>query len=179
MNKDEWGRWKGNKVGYRGIHTWVQNRKYKPKTCSICHKKKNEYGNEKLVLANLSGKYKRDLNDWIYCHQSCHQKEHIKGNHKNIRFKKFINQEKNRQKKYSNSRKIYIRKYYKKNKKAIQIQHKNYYQKHKKEIKIKSKIFRQKHKKEIAIRDRIYYQKYKKEILLRIKNKNKKKSMLQ
>ena len=60
--------WKGNDVGYYGIHLWVKKNKKRPKKCSHCKK------NKKLVLANKSGKYKRDLKDWIYLCYKCHLK---------------------------------------------------------------------------------------------------------
>ena len=58
--------WKGNKVGYSGLHAWVKRRKPKPKRCEKCQKKKP------LDLANISQEYKRDLNDWEWLCRSCH-----------------------------------------------------------------------------------------------------------
>lgn len=115
--------WKGNKVGYEAIHWWIKKRKSKPKICQICHKKKNEYKNSKLVLANISGIYKRDLNDWIYCHQSCHIQEHKKGNHKNIKHRKYVKKRaKIRNKKQI---RIYKKEWFIKNKKVIMNKRKN------------------------------------------------------
>lgn len=61
--------WKGNRVGYRGIHKWVEKELGKPMFCSNCDNK-----NEKMYhWANISKEYKRDINDWLrlcpYCHK--------------------------------------------------------------------------------------------------------------
>ena len=58
--------WKGDKVSYSGIHYWVRKHKPIPKRCVDCGKIK------KLQAANISGKYKRDLNDWEYLCARCH-----------------------------------------------------------------------------------------------------------
>lgn len=60
--------WKGDDVGYWGVHYWIKKYKRKPKKCSHCKKVK------RLVLANKSGKYKRILSDWIYICYKCHMK---------------------------------------------------------------------------------------------------------
>jgi len=54
-------------VGYRSLHTWVK--KYKPKssTCEICGKI-----TIRLDAANISGEYKRDINDFVYLCTQCH-----------------------------------------------------------------------------------------------------------
>lgn len=58
--------WKGDKVGYNSLHEWVRNHLPKPELCEICN----------LVppydLANISGKYLRDLTDWQYLCRKCH-----------------------------------------------------------------------------------------------------------
>lgn len=58
--------WKGDKVKYCALHDWI--RRYKPKTlfCKKCHKKK------RLELANISGKYKRDIKDYKWLCYKCH-----------------------------------------------------------------------------------------------------------
>ena len=87
--------WKGDKIkSYSALHQWIKRYKPIPNICEICKNKKDIYGSYKLVLANISGKYKRNLDDWIYCHQSCHIQEHKKGNHKNIKFKNLYKQTK-------------------------------------------------------------------------------------
>ena len=57
--------WKGDKVGYLGLHLWIK--KYKPKLdyCEKC-------GNKgKTELANISGDYKRDINDFMWTCRKC------------------------------------------------------------------------------------------------------------
>lgn len=58
--------WKGEKVGYSGLHKWVRKYKKIPKKCQICKKIK------KLQASNISGLYKRDLSDWEYLCAKCH-----------------------------------------------------------------------------------------------------------
>ena len=58
--------WKGDDVGYSQLHNWI--RKYKPKTklCEECKKRKP------FDIANISGKYKRDINDFEWLCRKCH-----------------------------------------------------------------------------------------------------------
>jgi hypothetical protein len=62
------GMWKGNKVGKNGLHRWIERRKPKPEFCEICNKRKP------YDLSNISGKYKRDINDYKWVCRSCHMK---------------------------------------------------------------------------------------------------------
>lgn len=62
------GMWKGNKVGIKSLHYWIRRRKPIPKLCEHCKK------NKPYDLSNISGKYKRDLNDWKYLCRRCHMK---------------------------------------------------------------------------------------------------------
>jgi len=66
--------WKGDKVGYYGLHRWI--RKYKPKSdiCEICNRKK------KLQLANKDHTYKRDVNDYMWLCSTCHKEYDIQNN---------------------------------------------------------------------------------------------------
>ncbi len=61
--------WKGNKVKYGALHDWVKRYKPKPKFCEICKK------NKSFDLANISGKYKRDINDFEWLCRKCHMKD--------------------------------------------------------------------------------------------------------
>lgn len=61
--------WKGDSVGYSALHSWIRKNKGTPKKCEHCgrtDKKKYEW-------ANISGEYKRDLNDWIRLCTKCHR----------------------------------------------------------------------------------------------------------
>lgn len=63
--------WKGNKAGYRSIHTWIQNKLGKAIKCKYCGKESNGH---KIHWANINHKYKRELTDWISLCASCHGK---------------------------------------------------------------------------------------------------------
>lgn len=58
--------WRGNKVGYKPLHQWVKRHKPKPKFCEECKKR------EPYDLANISGKYKRDISDYKWTCRRCH-----------------------------------------------------------------------------------------------------------
>lgn len=60
--------WKGDTASYTSLHDWVQRHKPKTVTCESCGKKK------KLELSNISGEYKRDVNDYQWLCRSCHRK---------------------------------------------------------------------------------------------------------
>ena len=58
--------WKGDDVGYGALHDWVKARLIKPPFCMGC-------GNASPVdLANISGRYLRDLTDWEWLCRRCH-----------------------------------------------------------------------------------------------------------
>ena len=61
--------WKGNKVGYLALHDYVKYYLARPKNCQNCNEIK------RLDLANISGEYKRDLNDWEWLCRKCHMKK--------------------------------------------------------------------------------------------------------
>ncbi len=62
------GKWKGENVGRTALHNWVRRRKSKPEFCDNCKKKKP------FDLANISGKYKRDISDYLWLCRRCHMK---------------------------------------------------------------------------------------------------------
>lgn len=68
-NNDNNPMWKGDDVKYGALHGWIRRRKYKPKFCESCKK------NKPYDLANISGKYNRDINDFKWLCRSCHMKE--------------------------------------------------------------------------------------------------------
>lgn len=63
------GQWKGDDVGISCLHSWIKRRKLKPELCENCHK------NKPFDLANISGEYKRNVNDFKWVCRSCHMKE--------------------------------------------------------------------------------------------------------
>jgi len=69
--------WKGNSASYGAIHDWVRRKKDKPEVCEMCRTK------EPQELANISGNYKRNINDYLYLCRRCHKlfDKQIKRNH--------------------------------------------------------------------------------------------------
>lgn len=61
------GMWKGDEVSYGSLHDWVHYNLKKPNLCSSCGARY-----KLLDAANISGEYKRDLNDWEYICRRCH-----------------------------------------------------------------------------------------------------------
>lgn len=62
--------WKGDNAGYTSLHMWIKSILGKPNYCEFCkstEKKRYEW-------ANKSGKYNRDLSDWLRLCKSCHVK---------------------------------------------------------------------------------------------------------
>jgi hypothetical protein len=58
--------WKGDNVEYTALHNWIRRRKLKPTFCEICNK------TPPYDLANISGKYIRDVNDFQWLCRRCH-----------------------------------------------------------------------------------------------------------
>ena len=60
--------WKADKVKYDALHQWVNSRlrSRKPQFCQKC-----QIG-PALDLANVTGIYKRDLQNWMYLCRRCH-----------------------------------------------------------------------------------------------------------
>lgn len=64
--------WKGDEVGYVGLHEWVYKILESPMRCSDCGVKKEN--NHQIHWCNVSGEYRRDISDWIRLCVSCHRK---------------------------------------------------------------------------------------------------------
>jgi len=63
--------WKGDEVGYQGLHAWGRKNIPKPdlcQTCELC---------PPTDLANKSGKYLRDVADWLWVCHSCNMLDGI------------------------------------------------------------------------------------------------------
>ncbi|MFA5299610.1 MAG: hypothetical protein WC389_15585 [Lutibacter sp.] len=70
INKNEKnGQWKGDEASYTALHHWIRTRKPKPSLCERCHK------NPPYDLANISGTYKRDINDFEWLCRKCHMND--------------------------------------------------------------------------------------------------------
>lgn len=63
-------KWKGDLVGYAGIHDWIEKIMGKPQECSHCGTKEKRM----YHWANISNEYKRDITDWIRLCVPCHKK---------------------------------------------------------------------------------------------------------
>jgi hypothetical protein len=61
--------WKGDKVGYDALHGWIRHHKPKPELCERCKAKPPR------DLANISGKYLRDINDFEWLCRKCHMEK--------------------------------------------------------------------------------------------------------
>jgi hypothetical protein len=66
LGKDNYN-WNEN-AGYHGVHFWVYRTLGKPKKCLECGV------TERLQWANISGKYKREIDDWKSLCVVCHRK---------------------------------------------------------------------------------------------------------
>lgn len=65
--------WKGNKVGYRALHDWVNRRLGKATFCVKCKLDKIPEGKKRFFQwANISHNYKRELTDWFQLCIPCH-----------------------------------------------------------------------------------------------------------
>jgi len=58
--------WKGDEVGYEALHNWIRRHKPKPEFCEGCGKV------PPYDLANISGEYKRYINDFKWLCRKCH-----------------------------------------------------------------------------------------------------------
>src|SRR3990167_1640174 len=63
--------WKGNKVGYNALHSWVSRELGKPNKCENCGK--SGLKARRIHWANKSREYKRHPSDWIRLCVSCHK----------------------------------------------------------------------------------------------------------
>lgn len=72
LRKNRYGinnpRWTNN-PSYVTIHHWVESHKPKQNFCEKCNK------NKKLELANISGEYKRDIDDFEWLCRKCHMEK--------------------------------------------------------------------------------------------------------
>lgn len=65
-------KWAGDKVGYQGIHSWVEKVLGTPNLCMICGTTKSK----RFMWHNLSGEYKRNEHDWERVCAKCHAHIH-------------------------------------------------------------------------------------------------------
>lgn len=60
---------KGEAVGYYALHSWIRRHYGSPKECCLCGENNPS---KRYEWANISGKYKRDINDFIRLCKKCH-----------------------------------------------------------------------------------------------------------
>ena len=73
-------RYKGENVGYWGLHRWLDKTLGRPLECQHCKTTKQS---KRYEWANISGEYKRDTSDFIRLCIKCH-KAFDKNNHTHI-----------------------------------------------------------------------------------------------
>jgi hypothetical protein len=72
------GRWKPSDLSYAGVHSWIR-RELGPAThCS----NDDTHESKRYEWANISGDYKRDINDYRPLCKSCHSKYDMSDNYK-------------------------------------------------------------------------------------------------
>lgn len=54
-------------IGYRALHNWVERKLGVPSVCARCPRTSGRFH-----WANISGKYKRDVSDWVRLCPPCH-----------------------------------------------------------------------------------------------------------
>jgi len=63
-------KWKGDEVGYQGVHKWITVTLGKQNRCSFCGTTEIR----KYHWANISKEYKREITDWVRLCVPCHRK---------------------------------------------------------------------------------------------------------
>lgn len=66
--------WKGDGVGYSGLHTWVSRHKTKIGVCQDCGRDVGTNWPRGTQWANVSGEYRRDLDDFRELCTPCHRR---------------------------------------------------------------------------------------------------------
>lgn len=64
--------WKGSKASYGAVHKWFSKKYGNPHYCEFCRNTKLRH--RQYHWANRSGKYLRDLSDWLRLCVRCHSK---------------------------------------------------------------------------------------------------------
>jgi NUMOD3 motif len=60
--------WRGDNVGYINLHVWVKTYLPRPKFCQKCNER------PPYDLANITGIYNREFENWAYLCRRCHVK---------------------------------------------------------------------------------------------------------
>lgn len=70
-NAEENHKWKGDDVGYYGLHMWIKRHFGTPTTCEFCGKSNLE--GKQINWANKSHNYRREREDWLRLCARCHK----------------------------------------------------------------------------------------------------------
>lgn len=69
FRREKHPRWKED-IGYIALHNWLNKNYKKPPQCNRCGAK-----NTRLEWANISGRYTRDIQDYLALCKTCHVKQ--------------------------------------------------------------------------------------------------------
>lgn len=72
MRDEKHPNWKGDKVGYLALHSWIARKLGTHKLCNRCGTKDSK----RFSWHNISKNYLRDFNDWERLCSKCHAHEH-------------------------------------------------------------------------------------------------------
>jgi hypothetical protein len=72
LKRENWWTWKGDKVGYSGLHKRIRREFGQPDTCEHCHK--SGLTGKQIHWANKSGMYKSERSDWLRLCVTCHRR---------------------------------------------------------------------------------------------------------
>lgn len=72
---EEHANWRGEAVGYSTLHAWVRRHKEKSGVCSECGAAVGTARFSGTEWANVSGRYLRDLDDYVELCISCHRRQ--------------------------------------------------------------------------------------------------------
>lgn len=61
-------RWTGDAISYDGLHHWIRRHFQKLGYCAFCEKE------GRTEFANISGEYRRDIEDYVELCRPCHKK---------------------------------------------------------------------------------------------------------
>ena len=76
-------------IGYYALHAWVKKQIIKPNECEKCGliPSNGKDGRSLLDLANKSGEYRKDLEDWLWLCRKCHMHfDDVYGKRKRTRY---------------------------------------------------------------------------------------------
>lgn len=67
--------WKGDKAGYAALHRWLIRHKPRTGICEHCgdQRKPGRDGRPGTDFANISGEYRRDIDDYVELCKPCHR----------------------------------------------------------------------------------------------------------